>query len=91
MIPAAVAQSPSKGADLSKEWPTYGHDPGGMRFSPLTEINSSNVSRLKVAWVYHMKPTGVTAPVVRPPAANTGGAVGDEVPMARLGCEARAA
>lgn len=40
--------------DLSKEWPTYGHDPGGMRFSPLTEITPANVSRLKVAWVYHM-------------------------------------
>ena len=85
IILLAGAQSPSKAADLSKEWPTYGHDPGGMRFSPLTEINPSNVSRLKVAWVYHMKPAGVTAPAaVRPPAANTGGAVGDEVPFARM-------
>ena len=24
--------------DLSREWPTYGHDSGGMRFSPLTEL-----------------------------------------------------
>ncbi len=50
-----LAQTPKPQAvDLSKEWPTYGHDPGGMRFSPLTEINPSNVSQLKVAWVYHM-------------------------------------
>jgi quinoprotein glucose dehydrogenase len=27
-----------------------------MRFSPLTEINPANVDRLKVAWVYHMRP-----------------------------------
>jgi len=40
--------------DASKEWPTYGHDTGGMRFSPLTEITPANVDRLKVAWVYHM-------------------------------------
>ena len=25
-------------AKPSTEWPTYGHDPGGMRFSPLTEL-----------------------------------------------------
>jgi len=55
----AVAQSKSaSNAAASKEWPTYGHDPGGMRFSPLTEIKPSNVSRLKVAWVYHMRPEG---------------------------------
>src|SRR5580692_859928 len=50
-----MAQSnKSQAPDLAKEWPTYGHDPGGMRFSPLTEITPANVSRLKVAWVYHM-------------------------------------
>ncbi|HUB81350.1 MAG TPA: pyrroloquinoline quinone-dependent dehydrogenase [Bryobacteraceae bacterium] len=43
-------------AQSAKEWPTYGHDPGGMRFSPLTAINPGNVARLKVAWVYHMRP-----------------------------------
>jgi quinoprotein glucose dehydrogenase len=69
---AAFAQTPS-----AKEWPTYGHDPGGMRFSPLTEIKPSNVDKLKVAWVYHMKPEGVTTPIPPPPPRNTGGAVGD--------------
>src|SRR5437899_11731431 len=42
-------------ADSSKEWPTYGHDPGGMRFSPLKQITPANVARLQRAWVYHMK------------------------------------
>jgi quinoprotein glucose dehydrogenase len=40
----------------SHEWPTYGHDPGGMRFSPLTQIAPATVARLKVAWTYHMRP-----------------------------------
>jgi quinoprotein glucose dehydrogenase len=41
-------------ADEEKdEWPCYGHDAGGMRYSPLTQINRDNVERLKVAWVYH--------------------------------------
>jgi len=34
-------------------WPYYGHDAGGMRYSPLTQINRDNVSKLKVAWVFH--------------------------------------
>ena len=57
------ARAQSKGAPSSStEWPTYGHDPGGARYSPLTEITPANVSRLSVAWVYHMKPTDATAP-----------------------------
>ncbi len=39
----------------STEWPTYGHDPGGMRFSPLKQITPANVATLKRAWAYHMK------------------------------------
>ena len=35
------------------DWPFYGHDAGGMRYSPLDQINRTNVSKLKVAWVYH--------------------------------------
>lgn len=49
----------------AKEWPTYGHDSSGMRYSPLTQIDASNVNDLAVAWVYHMKPEGYTAPVGR--------------------------
>src|SRR4051812_24788618 len=46
----------SRNAPLSNEWPTYGHDPDGHRFSPLTELTPANVSQLQVAWVYHMRP-----------------------------------
>jgi quinoprotein glucose dehydrogenase len=34
-------------------WPHYGHDAGGMRYSPLSQINRENVSKLTVAWVFH--------------------------------------
>jgi quinoprotein glucose dehydrogenase len=40
------------------EWPTYGHDAGGMRFSPLKQITPANVANLQVAWTYHLKPGG---------------------------------
>ncbi|WP_291574416.1 pyrroloquinoline quinone-dependent dehydrogenase [Bradyrhizobium sp.] len=35
------------------EWPVYGGDAGGSRYSPLTEINKGNVAQLKVAWELH--------------------------------------
>jgi quinoprotein glucose dehydrogenase len=34
------------------EWPSYGRDPGGQRFSPLKQINRENVASLRVAWTY---------------------------------------
>ena len=68
--------------DPAKEWQTYGHDAGGMRFSPLTQIGPQNVSQLKVAWVYHMRPPGFKGGTNRSPAVMEGraqgGAIGDE-------------
>ena len=73
-LAGALAQTNRKPApEPSKEWPTYGHDPGGMRFSPLTEIKPGNVDKLKVAWVYHMRPEGYVAP-----ARGGGGGYGEE-------------
>lgn len=34
------------------EWPVYGGDPGGMRYSRLTDINRDNVGRLTRAWTW---------------------------------------
>jgi quinoprotein glucose dehydrogenase len=36
----------------NSEWPNYGRDPGGQRYSPLTDVNRSNVAGLKVAWTF---------------------------------------
>ena len=45
----AFAQAvPQKG-----DWPIYGRDPGGTRYSPLDQINSQNAGRLQRAWTYH--------------------------------------
>ncbi|HTM14894.1 MAG TPA: hypothetical protein VL127_18360, partial [Bryobacteraceae bacterium] len=40
------------------DWPGYGHDPGGQRYSPLKQINASNVAKLAPAWSYEMKKEG---------------------------------
>ena len=50
VLPSAIALSQISG---DTEWPTYGNDPGGMRYSPLSQINRENVSSLKVAWIFH--------------------------------------
>jgi quinoprotein glucose dehydrogenase len=53
---AGAQSDATRAATPSTEWPTYGHDPGGMRFSPVAQITPANVSQLEVAWVYHMRP-----------------------------------
>jgi quinoprotein glucose dehydrogenase len=39
--------------ETGADWPYYGHDAGGTRFSPLTQINRQNVGKLKVSWIFH--------------------------------------
>ena len=39
-------------ANDATEWLTYGRDQGETRFSPLTQIDSNNVTQLGVAWTY---------------------------------------
>jgi quinoprotein glucose dehydrogenase len=47
------------------DWPTYGHDPGGQRFSPLTQITPANVGKLERAWTFHSgKPGSEVTPLV---------------------------
>ena len=45
-LPGATSTTPVSSGD----WPAYGRDRGGERFSPLTQIDRSNVSTLAVAW-----------------------------------------
>jgi quinoprotein glucose dehydrogenase len=49
LIAPALAQSaPEQGGG----WSAYGGDPGGSRYSSLTEITAENVGKLQVAWIY---------------------------------------
>jgi len=47
------------------EWPTYGHDRGAMRHSPLKQITPKNVAALAPAWTYHLRKTHGDAPPAR--------------------------
>src|SRR4051812_27816163 len=59
----APAAAPHQG-----DWPVYGRDPGGARFSPLTQITPGNVAHLQVAWTYHASVTDMSSMSHRPPA-----------------------
>src|SRR5712691_2987309 len=43
------------------DWPSYGHDAGGQRYSSLTQINAANVARLKLKWQYAVTPPANSA------------------------------
>jgi quinoprotein glucose dehydrogenase len=45
-----AAQSTRTQPPPNGDWPMYSHDFAGTRFSPLTEINTSNAARLAQAW-----------------------------------------
>jgi quinoprotein glucose dehydrogenase len=49
---AALAQ-PAKVRD--GDWPMYNRDLAGTRYSPLTQINAGNVTRLKKVWSYRFR------------------------------------
>ena len=58
------AKAPAK-KDAGADWPTYNRDLSGSRYSPLTQITTSNVANLKQAWTYKLQSDA-------PPAAGRG-------------------
>jgi quinoprotein glucose dehydrogenase len=58
VIPLAV-----HAADVSNsEWPTYGNDPGGSRYAPLTQVTRDNVAKLTQVWSYQTGDLGAGFP-----------------------------
>jgi quinoprotein glucose dehydrogenase len=53
------------------DWPTFGHDSGSNRYSPLKRITPANVNTLTRAWTYHMNPGG----------RSTSGASSETIPL----------
>src|SRR5262245_38209124 len=37
----------------AQEWPYFGADAGGAKYSPLKQIHRGNVRTLRVEWTYH--------------------------------------
>jgi quinoprotein glucose dehydrogenase len=49
---ACLAMISGANAQSETDWPSYGNDPGGMRYSRLTQIDRTNVNQLKAAWTF---------------------------------------
>lgn len=63
----AAESHPSKSPVQSRDWPVYGGQKADDHYSPLTQINRRNVSRLKVAWSFDTGEKGVglqTSPLI---------------------------
>jgi glucose dehydrogenase len=53
-------------------WPSFGNDPGAMRYSPLTQINAGNVNSLQIAWKFDTAVAAAAAAVAPTPHADSG-------------------
>jgi len=51
--PAPAPPGPIPVGGPIADWPSYGNDPGGTRYSPLTQLTRENVGTLAVVWTYH--------------------------------------
>ncbi|MEA2338224.1 MAG: quinoprotein glucose dehydrogenase [Thermoanaerobaculia bacterium] len=56
-LTALLLAAACRSTTSNNDWPAYANG-GGTRYSTLTEIDRTNVSRLEVAWTYH---TGETS------------------------------
>ena len=50
---AIMRHSVTAQSSRTVDWPNYGNDSGGMRYSQLVQVNRENVAKLKVAWTFH--------------------------------------
>src|ERR1019366_7637373 len=64
--PALFAQAkpaqekPAQTSKAGADWPMYNRDLASTRYSPLTQINTGNVTKLTQAWAYRLQPEGKT-------------------------------
>jgi quinoprotein glucose dehydrogenase len=53
--------SATPAAAATSDWPAYGGDAGGTRYSPLADLHVGNVAGLQVAWTYRTGELGQDA------------------------------
>jgi len=66
IIPSSQKSSDNSRGEAGRDWPIYGGTSDNNHYSPLTQINRSNVQRLKVAWSFDTEEPGglQTSPII---------------------------
>jgi glucose dehydrogenase len=61
LVPVAILSAFVAIASVAsaQDWSVYGADQDGSRYSPLSQIDTKSVTKLKAAWIYH---TGALEP-----------------------------
>ena len=52
LVLASCTNITTKTGQQNKDWPSFGRDYANQRFSPLNQINQTNVKNLSLAWQY---------------------------------------
>lgn len=60
LVLSAQTGGKSGKAPVNGDWPMFLHDLAGTRYSPLTQIDPTNVSKLTQAWMYRFNREGKT-------------------------------
>lgn len=53
LVLAVSARAEPAATTADGDWPAYGRDAGGSRFSPLADITPANTGKLAPAWTFH--------------------------------------
>src|SRR6185369_3183911 len=56
LLAIVVAAQKTNGRSPDADWPMFNRDLAGTRFSPLTQINTTNVTKLTQSWTYKLRP-----------------------------------
>lgn len=65
---ATVAIAAARQPRASVDWPAYGNDAGGQKYSPLTDINRTTVSRLDTLFTWSANEQNIPASAGQKPA-----------------------
>src|SRR5262249_26038961 len=68
LLSSSAGTQQSAPQKFSSDWPMYRHDFAGTGYSPLTQIDARNVTKLVRAWSYSLEGT----PPSPPPAGGRG-------------------
>jgi quinoprotein glucose dehydrogenase len=66
ILATVLGASAQNSSHDNRDWPVFGGAPENQHYSPLKQINKSNVKKLQVAWSYDTEESGVmqTSPIV---------------------------